>query len=144
LQQINPPNGHYHHSYSVLHILTNLVLAHSPNAGIEADDVDPAHDPATAILRRKAARNKLIVDDDTNDDNSVMTLSTATMEALQLFKGDVALIKGKKRRDTVLIVLADDDLEDNKVRINKGEFLVHFSYKNLTYLPRLINPLCVL
>ncbi|GAB5585965.1 AAA ATPase cdc48 [Umbelopsis nana] len=90
-----------------------------PNAGIEQDDVDPAHDPATAILRRKAARNKLIVDDDTNDDNSVMTLSTATMEALQLFKGDVALIKGKKRRDTVLIVLADDDLEDNKVRINK-------------------------
>ncbi|CAO3685627.1 unnamed protein product [Umbelopsis ramanniana] len=90
-----------------------------PNAGIEQDDVDPAHDPATAILRRKAARNKLIVDDDNKDDNSVMTLSTATMEALQLFKGDVALIKGKKRRDTVLIVLADDDLEDNKVRINK-------------------------
>lgn len=91
-----------------------------PNAGIEQDAVDPAHDPATAILRRKAARNKLIVDDDNKDDNSVMTLSTATMEALQLFKGDVALIKGKKRRDTVLIVLADDDLEDNKVRINKG------------------------
>ena len=126
MQQFNPPNDHYHYSHSVLHILTNLVLAHSPNAGIEADDVDPAHDPATAILRRKAARNKLIVDDDTNDDNSVMTLSTATMEALQLFKGDVALIKGKKRRDTVLIVLADDDLEDNKVRINKGESLVHF------------------
>lgn len=63
----------------------------------------------------------MIVDDDSNDDNSVMTLSTATMEALQLFKGDVALIKGKKRRDTVLIVLADDDLEDNKVRINKGK-----------------------
>ncbi|KAJ2957802.1 hypothetical protein NQZ79_g6550 [Umbelopsis isabellina] len=91
----------------------------APNAGIESSDVDPAHDPATAILRRKSARNKLIVDDDSNDDNSVMTLSTATMEALQLFKGDVALIKGKKRRDTVLIVLADDDLEDNKVRINK-------------------------
>jgi transitional endoplasmic reticulum ATPase len=76
------------------------------------------------------------VDDDSNDDNSVMTLSTATMEALQLFKGDVALIKGKKRRDTVLIVLADDDLEDNKVRINKGELdccVVGYDFSSKVY-----------
>ena len=29
------------------------------------------------------------------------------------------LLKGKKRRDTVLIVLADDDMENNKIRLNK-------------------------
>ncbi|KAG0348308.1 AAA ATPase cdc48 [Podila humilis] len=89
------------------------------NASISAPSVDPEHDPATAILRKKAAPNKLIVDDATNDDNSVLALSTATMEKLQFFRGDMVLIKGKKRRDTVLIVLADDSVEDSKVRINK-------------------------
>ena len=84
-------------------------------------NVDPSHDPATAILRRKAAPNKLMVDDASNDDNSVITLSTATMERLQLFRGDTVVVKGKKRRDTVLIVLADDDMEDNKAKINKGK-----------------------
>ncbi|KAG9066045.1 AAA ATPase cdc48 [Linnemannia hyalina] len=89
------------------------------NASITAPDVDPEHDPATAILRKKSAPNKLVVDDATNDDNSVLALSTATMEKLQFFRGDMVLVKGKKRRDTVLIVLADDSIEDSKVRINK-------------------------
>ncbi|KAF9964568.1 AAA ATPase cdc48 [Mortierella alpina] len=86
------------------------------NASISAPDSDHT---ATAILRKKSAPNKLIVDDATNDDNSVLALSTATMEKLQFFRGDMVLIKGKKRRDTVLIVLADDSVEDSKVRINK-------------------------
>ncbi|KAI9304733.1 transitional endoplasmic reticulum ATPase [Cunninghamella echinulata] len=91
-----------------------------PNSGIsDQPEVDPSQDPATAILRRKSSPNKLMVDDATNDDNSVITLSTATMETLQLFRGDTVLVKGKKRKDTVLIVLADDDVEDNKARINK-------------------------
>ncbi|KAF8936545.1 transitional endoplasmic reticulum ATPase [Dissophora ornata] len=89
------------------------------NASIVAPNPDPEHDPATAILRKKNAPNKLIVDDATNDDNSVLALSTATMEKLQFFRGDMVLVKGKKRRDTVLIVLADDSVEDSKVRINK-------------------------
>ncbi|KAF8942843.1 AAA ATPase cdc48 [Haplosporangium gracile] len=89
------------------------------NASITAPSIDPEHDPATAILRKKSAPNKLIVDDATNDDNSVLALSTATMEKLQFFRGDMVLVKGKKRRDTVLIVLADDSVEDSKVRINK-------------------------
>ena len=41
------------------------------------------------------------------------------METLQLFRGDTVLVKGKKRRDTVLIVLADDDLDDGSARINR-------------------------
>ncbi|KAG0323594.1 AAA ATPase cdc48 [Dissophora globulifera] len=89
------------------------------NASITAPNADPEHDPATAILRKKNAPNKLIVDDATNDDNSVLALSTATMEKLQFFRGDMVLVKGKKRRDTVLIVLADDSVEDSKIRINK-------------------------
>eukprot|EP00742_Colponemidia_sp_Colp-10_P000276 GILJ01000311.1.p1 GENE.GILJ01000311.1~~GILJ01000311.1.p1 ORF type:complete len:814 (+),score=156.44 GILJ01000311.1:175-2442(+) len=41
------------------------------------------------------------------------------MEELQLFRGDTVLIKGKKRKDTVCIVLADPEMDDNKIRMNK-------------------------
>ncbi|KAI3660652.1 hypothetical protein MP638_004644 [Amoeboaphelidium occidentale] len=76
-------------------------------------------DLATAILKKKQAPNKLIVDEATNDDNSVCTMSTAVMEKLELFRGDTVLLKGKKRRDTVLIALAEDNMDDTKIRLNK-------------------------
>jgi len=41
------------------------------------------------------------------------------MDTLQLFRGDTVLVKGKKRKDTVLIVLADDELDDGNARINR-------------------------
>lgn len=74
---------------------------------------------ATAILRRKKKDNALVVDDAVNDDNSVVTMSSDTMELLQLFRGDTVLVKGKKRKDTVLIVLADDDMPAGVARINR-------------------------
>lgn len=80
---------------------------------------DDKKDYTTAILERKKSPNRLIVDDATNDDNSVVSLNTETMEALQLFRGDTVLIKGKKRKDTVCIVLADDSCETPKIRMNK-------------------------
>ncbi len=58
-------------------------------------------------------------DEAVNDDNSVVALSPAKMEELQLFRGDTVLVKGKKRKDTVCIVLADDQCDDGKVRMNK-------------------------
>ncbi|KAG5462716.1 MAG: hypothetical protein BJ554DRAFT_3897, partial [Olpidium bornovanus] len=97
---------------------------------------DSAHDPATAILRKKAAPNKLVVDDASNDDNSVLCLSTATMERLSLFRGDTVLVKGKKRRDTVLIVLADDDCDDAKVKVNKDGNKGERDGKLSTAIPR--------
>lgn len=42
---------------------------------------------AEAILKKKDSINKLIVDDSTNDDNSICSMSTQTMEQLQLFRG---------------------------------------------------------
>ena len=63
-----------------------------------------------------------MVDDAINDDNSVIAMHSATMEKLQLFRGDTVIVKGKKRKDTVLIVLADDSCDQSKVRINKGSF----------------------
>ncbi|KAJ3249653.1 AAA ATPase cdc48 [Chytriomyces hyalinus] len=77
------------------------------------------NDTALAILKKKASPNKLIVDDATNDDNSVCCMSNATMETLGLFRGDTVILKGKKRRDTVLIVLADDEVEGTKIRLNR-------------------------
>jgi len=68
---------------------------------------------------KKRSPNRLIVDDATNDDNSVISLSPAKMEQLELFRGDTVLVKGKKGRDTVCIVLADETCEDSNVRMNK-------------------------
>ncbi|MCO5561673.1 hypothetical protein L7F22_015294 [Adiantum nelumboides] len=76
-------------------------------------------DFSTAILDRKKALNRLIVDEAVNDDNSVVSLNMETMEKLQLFRGDTILLKGKKRKDTVCIVLADDTCEAHKIRMNK-------------------------
>jgi len=80
-------------------------------------------EPTAAVAenkqQKKRSPNRLIVEEATNDDNSVVSLSQAKMEELNLFRGDNVLIKGKKRKDTVCIVLADDGLEDSKIRLNK-------------------------
>lgn len=79
----------------------------------------PKKDFSTAILDRKKSPNRLVVDDAINDDNSVVALHPNTMDALQLFRGDTVLLKGKKRKDTVCIVLAEDSCDEHKVRMNK-------------------------
>ncbi|KAF2283315.1 hypothetical protein GH714_002200 [Hevea brasiliensis] len=76
-------------------------------------------DFSTAILERKKSPNRLIVDEAVNDDNSVVSMHPETMEKLQLFRGDTILIKGKKRKDTICIALADDTCEPPKIRMNK-------------------------
>mmetsp|Transcript_25624 Transcript_25624/g.40292 ORF Transcript_25624/g.40292 Transcript_25624/m.40292 type:complete len:805 (-) Transcript_25624:252-2666(-) len=82
-----------------------------------SDDKKP--DFSTAIMDKKRSPNRLIVDEATNDDNSVIALSNAKMEELQLFRGDTVSIKGKKGHETVCIVLADDTTEDGSIRMNK-------------------------
>jgi transitional endoplasmic reticulum ATPase len=77
------------------------------------------NDTATAILRPKAKPNRLIVEDSANDDNSVIGLHQDKMDELDLYRGDTALIKGKRKRDTVCIVLADDDCPPEKIRMNR-------------------------
>lgn len=73
----------------------------------------------TGIMDKKKAPNRLIVDEAHNDDNSVVSLSAAKMQELQLFRGDTILLKGKKGHDTVCIVLSDDDTADANIRMNK-------------------------
>jgi len=75
------------------------------------------------VLKKKNP-NRLIVDDAVNDDNSVVSLHLNTMQQLSLFRGDTVQIKGKKRKDTVCIVLADDTCEESKIRMNKVNSII--------------------
>ncbi|KAG9313186.1 P-loop containing nucleoside triphosphate hydrolase protein [Chiua virens] len=77
------------------------------------------NDISTAILRPKKSPNRLIVDEASADDNSVATLNPATMETLSLFRGDTVIVRGKKRRDTVLICLSSDEVEEGRIQLNK-------------------------
>lgn len=74
---------------------------------------------ATAILKQKSRPNRLIVDEAVNDDNSVVAMSQQKMDELQMFRGDTVLVKGKRRKDTVCIVLSDDTCPNEKIRMNR-------------------------
>jgi len=73
-----------------------------------------------ALREKKRSPNRLIVDDSHGEgDNSVVMLSLAKMEELQLFRGDTVLIKGKKKHETVCVAIMDEDTEDAKIRMNR-------------------------
>ena len=74
---------------------------------------------ATAILKKKARPNKLLVEDAVNGDSSTVTISNAKMDELQLFRGDTVVLKGKRKRETLCVVMSDDNLSDDKMLINK-------------------------
>jgi len=74
---------------------------------------------ATAILKEKAKPNRLIVETSPKDDNSVVALSQAKMDELGLFRGDTVILKGKKRRETVCIVLSEDGCPNDKILMNR-------------------------
>ncbi|VAH18244.1 unnamed protein product [Triticum turgidum subsp. durum] len=82
-------------------------------------DASGKKDYSTAILERKKSPNRLVVDEATNDENSTVALHPDTMDSLELFHGDIVLLKGKKRKDTVCILLPDDTCDKTKVRMNK-------------------------
>ena len=79
-------------------------------------------DYSTAILEKKKAPHKLMVEETGQDDNTVVEMTEAKMNELKLFNGDTVLLKGKKRKDTVCIALtveSSDTLTDDKIRMNK-------------------------
>ncbi len=88
----------------------------------------------TAIMDKKKAQNRLVVDDALNDDNSVVCLSPAKMEELQLFRGDTVLLKGKKGRDTVCVVLSSEETDDANIRMNKVNVLYMFQIIRFKWL----------
>jgi transitional endoplasmic reticulum ATPase len=76
-------------------------------------------DFSEAIMDKKRSPNRLVVDEATNDDNSVVCLSPAKMEELQLFRGDTVKLKGKRGHETVCIVLHDEECEAISIKMNK-------------------------
>uniref|UniRef100_A0A2N9G2E2 AAA+ ATPase domain-containing protein n=1 Tax=Fagus sylvatica TaxID=28930 RepID=A0A2N9G2E2_FAGSY len=73
-----------------------------------------------SLMKKNKAPNRLVVDEPMhNDDNSVVVLHPDTMDTLNFFHGDTVLIKGKKRRDTVCIVVRDDSCDNSKVLMNR-------------------------
>ncbi|KAL1281661.1 hypothetical protein QQF64_000464 [Cirrhinus molitorella] len=81
---------------------------------------DPkSEDLSTAILKQKTRPNRLIVDEANNEDNSIVCLSQVKMEELQLFRGDTVVLRGRKRRQTVCIVLTDETCGNERVRMNR-------------------------
>jgi transitional endoplasmic reticulum ATPase len=65
-------------------------------------------------------KNRLFVEEvqKAADDNSAVYLSPLKIDELGLFRGDTALLKGKRRRDTVCIIMADESCEKEKIKIN--------------------------
>jgi transitional endoplasmic reticulum ATPase len=109
-----------------------------PTPSQPANTSDPAAAPAPATGDEKKAEepkkaaghggaremkrspNRLIVDESHGEgDNSVIMLSMAKMEELNLFRGDTVLIKGKKKKETVAVAIQDEETDDAKVRMNK-------------------------
>jgi transitional endoplasmic reticulum ATPase len=74
---------------------------------------------ATAILSRKMTPNTLLVDDSIVDDHSTISLSKAKMDELCLFDGDIVLLKGKKRKNTIAVVNTDKSVDANRARMSK-------------------------
>ncbi|CAM1321106.1 VCP (predicted), partial [Pycnogonum litorale] len=100
-------------------VLFNLLISCSVNKYQSMAEAQNNEDLATAILRKKDKPNRLLVEEAITDDNSVVSLSQAKMDELQLFRGDTVLLKGKKRKETVCIVLSDDTVSDEKIRMNR-------------------------
>uniref|UniRef100_A0A0K2TQE3 vesicle-fusing ATPase n=2 Tax=Lepeophtheirus salmonis TaxID=72036 RepID=A0A0K2TQE3_LEPSM len=76
-------------------------------------------DLATAILKPKERPNRLIVEEAVTDDNSVVALKQTKVDELGLFRGDTVLLKGKKRKETICILMSDNTVDDGKIRMNR-------------------------
>lgn len=77
-------------------------------------------DFSTAIMDRKKAPHRLMVEEAVNDDNVVIQLTQKKMDELKIYKAETVLLKGKRRKETVAVCLPDESgLEDEKIRMNK-------------------------
>lgn len=70
-------------------------------------------------MTKKLTPNTLLVDDSVVDDHSTISLSKAKMEELGLFDGDIVLLKGKKRKNTIAVVNTDKTVDANRARMSK-------------------------
>jgi transitional endoplasmic reticulum ATPase len=76
--------------------------------------------PAAAAAAPKRP-NKLIVEESTNDDNSLASVTPNLANILGLYRGDTITIKGKKNKTSICVVMddADEGMDDGKIKLNK-------------------------
>jgi transitional endoplasmic reticulum ATPase len=77
------------------------------------------HEELMKKIQAQKQKNRLIVDEATQDDNSVVAIHPDTMDALNLFRGDTVKLVGKKHKDTIAVVLSDDECSPGKIKMNK-------------------------
>ena len=75
---------------------------------------------ASASPEQKRAKTRLIVGSSANDDNSIIGLHENTMALLGMFTGDSVMVKGKKKKETVLVCVSDPSCEEGNVMVNGG------------------------
>uniref|UniRef100_A0AC34Q246 CDC48 N-terminal subdomain domain-containing protein n=1 Tax=Panagrolaimus sp. JU765 TaxID=591449 RepID=A0AC34Q246_9BILA len=65
-------------------------------------------------------QKQLYVENLERDDNSVISMSQAKMDELGISRGDTVTIKGKKRKETVCIVLPEENCTNDKILMNRA------------------------
>mmetsp|Transcript_5730 Transcript_5730/g.9919 ORF Transcript_5730/g.9919 Transcript_5730/m.9919 type:complete len:879 (+) Transcript_5730:86-2722(+) len=74
-----------------------------------------------AELRLAARPSNVLTDEPAEDqDPSTLGLSQARMDELQLFAGDLVLVKGRRGRQTLATVVPDATVEDHRCRLPKS------------------------
>lgn len=80
---------------------------------------DIAGPDPSVINQHKKAPYRLIVDDIQISDNSIIMLNPDKMEELELFNGETAIVHGKRRKATLVLVCSADTCDVGKVQMNK-------------------------
>lgn len=62
---------------------------------------------------------KLFVEEPQNDDNSVCGMHENKLKELNVYNGDVVILRGKRRHKTLCIALRDNTVEEGKIAINR-------------------------
>ncbi|KAH8611769.1 Cell division protein 48 (CDC48) N terminal domain [Trypanosoma vivax] len=75
--------------------------------------------PAPVELHKKLKKNKLIADDSENEDNTAVAMHPTRMTELDIFRGDLVKLRGKKRHFTVCVALPDEDCDPGAIKVGK-------------------------
>jgi len=94
------------------------VTAAAATAG-ESEKKEEKKDVSTAILEHKKAPYRLLVDDDAGSDDFNVLLHPAKIQELGLYRGDAVILRGKRRKETLCIVVADDSVPVANMRISR-------------------------
>ena len=76
-------------------------------------------DRISSTLECRDLSGRLLVEDALDDENSIVRLSSRTMDELELFCGDTVKLRGKKRRETICMIFFDDTCPDNRIRVHQ-------------------------